>query len=81
MYYISIRNEIEMSCKKITFQKKAHMSVSYPEAAILSLFDTVAALTDYCMATNEQKDRIIKELLEKRKDMNMPGMTCTLDRR
>ncbi len=57
------------------------MSVSHPEAAILSLFDTVAALTDYCMATNEQKDRIIKELLEKRKDTHIPGMTCNLDRR
>ena len=57
------------------------MSVSHPEAAILSLFDTVAALTDYCMATNEQKDRIVKELIEERKDTGIPGMICTLDRR
>ena len=34
-----------------------------PESAIISLFDTVDDLTEYCIADNQQKAVIIRELV------------------
>ena len=58
------------------------MSVSRPESFILSLFDDIDDLTDYCLADNAQKDVIAEKLLAKLQDegKSIPGMACDIQR-
>jgi len=53
------------------------------ESAILSLFDTVDALTEYCIADNQQKAVIIRELVDRliKEGKSVPGMVCNNTRR
>jgi hypothetical protein len=54
-----------------------------PESAILSLFDNVDDLTEYCIADNQQKAVIIRELVDRliKEGKSVPGMVCNHTRR
>lgn len=58
------------------------MAVFFPESFVLSLFDNIDDLTDYCMADNQQKAEIIKKVVDRltQEGKSIPGMICITQR-
>ena len=69
--------------RETIFNIRGHMFETLSESAILSLFDNVDDLADYCIADNQQKAVILGELVARltKEGKSIPGMVCNHKRR